>query len=97
MHARIYRPSKTAMQSGRARARSWVVEYVSDRPRTIDSLMGWTSAADTAEQVRLEFPTRDEAVAYARRHGLHFTVQQPHERRFHARAYADNFRYHRVN
>jgi hypothetical protein len=94
--ARIYRPSKTAMQSGRAGTRSWVLDYETASRRTPDPLMGWSSAADTLNQVRLRFETLEEAIAFATRKGLDFAVIEPHERTPKAKAYADNFRYDRV-
>ncbi len=65
MAARIYRPAQTAMQSGPARTKEWVLEYEPDCPREIDPLMGWTSSRDTKSQVKLTFDSKDEAVAYA--------------------------------
>ena len=79
--ARIFRPAKTAMQSGRAQTRKWVLEYEPATPRQPDPLMGWASAADTLNEVQLRFDTRDEAVAFADRSGLDYTVIAPHEQR----------------
>jgi hypothetical protein len=93
--ARIYRPAKTAMQSGRAKTRKWVLDYEQATPRRPDPLMGWTSAADTLNQVQLRFDTLDEAIAFAGKHGLQYAVIEPHERSLKAKAYADNFRYDR--
>jgi hypothetical protein len=95
-HARIYRPSKTAMQSGTAATRKWVLDYETASRRTPDPLMGWSSAADTLNQVRLRFETLEEAIAFAAKKGLDYTVIQPHERTPKAKAYAENFRYDRV-
>ena len=94
--ARIYRPTKTAMQSGRAQARKWVLEYEPATPRRPDPLMGWASAEDTLNEVQLRFDTRDEAVAFADRLGLDYTVIAPHDTAEKPRSYADNFRYDRV-
>ena len=94
--ARIYRPSKTAMQSGRWQTRSWVLEYEPATRRTPDPLMGWSSAQDTLNQVRLRFPTLDEAVAFAKKRGLDYTVIEPHARTPKVKSYADNFRYDRI-
>jgi hypothetical protein len=93
--ARIFRPAKTAMQSGRAKTRRWVLEYELPTPRRPDPLMGWSSAADTLNQVQLRFDTLEEAVAYAGKHGLAYTVIEPHERVFRPKSYADNFRWDR--
>jgi hypothetical protein len=96
MGARIYKPAKTAMQSGEARTHEWVLEPEPRQPREIDPLMGWTSSADTASQVRLAFATREEAIAYAERNGLAYTVIEPKPRRPVRKSYADNFKFGRV-
>ena len=70
MTARIYRPAKTAMQSGTAKTTRWLLEYVSEIPREIDPLMGWTSSRDTTQQVKLWFDTKEDALAYAARNGI---------------------------
>ncbi len=91
MIARIYKPSKTAMQSGRANTRDWVLDYEPEEPRVVESLMGWTSSGDMKSQVRLRFPTKEDAVAYAERHGIPYQVLEvkPPQRR--GLSYADNF------
>ena len=94
--ARIYRPSKTAMQSGRAQTRNWLLEYEPASPRTPDPLMGWSSARDTLNEVRMRFATLDEAVAFAKKHGLDYTISEPHARTPKPKSYADNFRYDRI-
>ena len=94
--ARIYRPTKTAMQSGRAQARKWILEYEPATPRRPDPLMGWASAADTLNEVQLRFNTCDEAIAFADRLGLDYTVVAPHDNAERPKSYADNFRYDRV-
>jgi hypothetical protein len=94
--ARIYRPAKTAMQSGTAATRKWVLDYETASRRTPDPLMGWSSAADTLNEVRLRFDTLAEAIAFAAKKGLDYTVIEPQERTPKAKAYADNFRYDRV-
>ena len=94
--ARIYRPTKTAMQSGRALARKWILEYEPATPRRPDRLMGWASAGDTLNEVQLRFDTRDEAVAFADRLGLDYSVIAPHDTVEKPKSYADNFRYDRV-
>ena len=91
MLARIYRPAKTAMQSGKASSRGWRLEFEPASARTIDPLMGWTSSTDMNGQVRLTFDTREEAVAYAQRHGIPFQLVEPKEPKKIIKAYADNF------
>src|ERR1035438_3101773 len=94
MRARIYQPPKSAMQSGRA-GLEWELTYASDAPERADRLMGWIGGGDTQAQVRLTFPTKEEAVAYAERNGIAYDLEIPRERRVRTKAYADNFSYHR--
>jgi len=95
MLARIYRPAKTAMQSGKAKSTDWRLEFEPASARSIDPLMGWTSSSDMNGQVRLTFDTREEAVAYADRYGIAFRLQEPQEPPMILKAYADNFATHR--
>ena len=92
---KIYRPAKTATQSGRARSNRWVLEFPTALAQCRDSLMGWAGQGDTRRQVRLEFDSEEEAVAFARRNGLTYAVEPARERRIRAKSYADNFRYGR--
>ena len=89
---RIYSPTRTAMQSGRARVGRWILEYEPQTPRRPEPLMGWVSGGDTLNQVRLRFATKEEAIAFAKRKGLTYVVEEPHKRRVQPRSYADNFR-----
>ena len=91
MLARIYRPAKTAMQSGKAKTKDWVLDFEPASARRPDPLMGWTSSSDMDGQIRLSFETREEAVAYAQRHGIPFQLQEPKEPKPIIKAYADNF------
>ena len=92
MLARIYRPSRTAMQSGQALTKRWVLEYEPASPRTVEPLMGWTSSADMRSQIVLEFGTREEAVAYAAKHEIPYQVFEPHPAKVRPKSYSDNFR-----
>jgi hypothetical protein len=80
------------MQSGRAGLSDWVLEYELTTPRRPEPLMGWTSAADTLNQIALHFPTKETAIAFAERKGLDYTVEPEQERRVIPRNYADNFK-----
>jgi hypothetical protein len=95
MRARIHQPSRTAMQSGRAHTKRWVLEYEPEAPRDIDPLMGWTGSSDMRSQVLLEFDTLDEAVSYAEKHGIPYQVFEPHQPIPRPKSYADNFRFDR--
>lgn len=94
--ARIYQPSRTAMQQGTAKTRYWLLEYEPVAPRRVDPLMGWTSSPDTRAQVKLRFDSREDAIAYAKRNGIDYEVIEPRTRRPIIKSYADNFRYDRV-
>lgn len=96
MTAKIYKPSKTATQSGQAKTSRWILEYEAEKPREIEPLMGWTSSSDTRTQLKLSFATKEEAVAYAQREGLAYLVVEPHETTRRAMAYSDNFKTSRI-
>ena len=93
MRARIYQPAKTAMSSGTAKTRVWLLEFLPESPRDVDPLMGWTSSDDTQSQVRLQFDTREEAEEYAKEHGIDAQVRLPNRRKANIRAggYGENF------
>ena len=91
MIARIYRPAKNAMQSGKAQTRDWVLEFAPASARKSDPLMGWTQSSDMNGQIKLSFEGRDEAVAYAQAKGIPFQVIEPKTPKRIIKAYADNF------
>ena len=93
MRARIYQPARTAMQSGTAKAKGWVLEFAPDSAREVDPLMGWTSSGDMESQVHLRFDSRDAAEGYARANGIDFDVTEPKPRKavIRARGYGENF------
>jgi hypothetical protein len=93
LRARISKPSRTAMQSGRGRTDQWVLEYETLSPRRPENLMGWTSSGDTLNQVKLKFNTLEEAVSFAEEKGLAYTVLPDQERVVRPRNYVDNFKY----
>jgi hypothetical protein len=95
MTARIYKPAKTAMQSGNAKTKEWVLDYEPEEPRQIEPLMGWTSSGDMRQQVRLHFDTEQEAVAYAERHGIPYQLSEPKPTARRVISYADNFAFKR--
>jgi hypothetical protein len=95
MLARIYKPAKTAMQSGAAKTKEWVLDYVPEEPREVEPLMGWTSSGDMQQQVRLRFDTKEEAVAYCERHGIPYRAFEAKEQARRRIAYADNFAFGR--
>lgn len=96
MTVRIYKPARSAMQSGKAKYDHWVVEHVATKPRTVDPLMGWTSSADTRQQVKLTFPSLEDAVAYCEREGLAYTiVPEAPASKVIKKSYSDNFKFGR--
>lgn len=96
MAARIYKPAQTAMQSGPARTKEWLLEYEPEAPREIDPLMGWTSSRDMKAQISLAFDTKDEAVAYAERNGIAYRLTEAQPRKAVRKSYSDNFRFGRL-
>jgi hypothetical protein len=95
MVARIYMPAKTAMQSGTAKTREWVLDYEPEQPRAVEPLMGWTSSGDMRQQLSLEFDTAEEAVAYAKAHNIPYQLFEPHLPTPKPKAYSDNFKFDR--
>ena len=91
MLARIFRPARNAMQSGKANSKDWILEFEPASARVPDPLMGWTSSSDMDGEIRLAFESKDEAVAYAQRHGIAFQLFEPKEPKRIIKAYADNF------
>jgi len=96
MRARIFQPPKTAMQSGWAKTQDWALEFLASHGQRPDPLMGWNGGGDTQAQVKLSFDTLEDAIAYAERAGLQYAVELPQPRRIKPKAYADNFKWSRV-
>jgi len=92
MTARIYQRPKNAMQSGKARTDTWVLEFVPAEAKRPDPLMGWAGSGDTQQQVVLQFASEAEASAYALRYGIEARIQPTPPKRLKLQAYADNFR-----
>jgi len=95
MLARIYRPAKTAMQSGTANTKEWVLDFEPEQPREVEPLMGWTSSADVRQEVRVRFESKEEAIAYCERRGIPYQVFDPKGPARRPMAYADNFSFNR--
>jgi len=88
--AKIYKPSKTAMQSGLKKFDKWVIEYITDDPGT-NPLMGWESSTDTYSELKLEFSNKELAIEYAKKNNIDFEVIEPNKRKITLKSYADNF------
>jgi hypothetical protein len=97
MVARIYKPARTAMQSGNAKTKQWALDFEPEMPRQIEPLMGWTASGDMKQQLRLRFDTKEEAIAYCQRHGIAYQLFEPHAPARRKIAYADNFSYRRLD
>ena len=95
MTARIYKPAKTAMQSGLAKTKAWMLDFEPEAPRTVEPLMGWTSSGDMRQQVRMSFPTKEEAITYCERHGIAYQVTETLPSARHGMSYSDNFSFKR--
>ncbi len=95
MRVRIFKPAKTAMQSGRAKTRNWLLEFEPADSALPDPLIGWCGSSDTNRQVRLRFAAEADAVAYAERRGWSYTLGTERKRRIRPKSYADNFAYGR--
>ena len=88
--AKIYKPSKTAMQSGKRKTNNWLLEF--DTLSTgINPLMGWETSKDTMSEVKLEFSTKEEAISFAKKNDIGYTVIEPQKQKIIKKSYADNF------
>jgi len=97
MTARIFRPAKAATQSGRGKSMLWQLEFDRSSPRVIEPLMGWTGSADMNQQVKLQFDSKEEAIAYADRNGLAYRVEEPKDATRKLLSYSDNFKNNRTS
>ncbi len=88
--AKIYKPSKTAMQSGTKKYDKWIIEYITEKPG-INPLMGWESSTDTLTELKLEFSTKELAIVYAKKNKINFEIIEPNIRKITKKSYADNF------
>ncbi len=88
--AKIYKPSKTAMQSGMKKFNKWIIEFITEDPGK-NPLMGWESSADTYSELNLEFKSKDLAIEYAKKNNIDFEVIESQERKITKKSYADNF------
>jgi hypothetical protein len=88
--AKIYMPSKTAMQSGKFKSNSWILEFVKENLQK-DFVMGWNSSTDTGKQVKIYFDNKDDAIRYAKKNDISFDVLDPKKRKIIIKSYADNF------
>ncbi len=88
--AKIYIPTKTAMQSGRGKLKKWVLEF-STKDTQMNPLMGWESSTDTLGEIVLKFSSKEKAIEYAKNNNIAYTVIEPKQKEFVIKSYADNF------
>ncbi len=87
--AKIYIPTKSAMQSGRGKLKNWVLEFETKDP-SINPFMGWETSTDTLEEVTLKFPTKEKAIEYAKNNNISYKIVEPNKKEFVIKSYADN-------
>ena len=88
--AKIYKPTKTAMQSGTKKFNKWIVEFFVKKTG-INPLMGWESSTDTYSELKIEFESKELALAYAKKNKLDYELIEPKLRKINKKSYADNF------
>ena len=88
--AKIYKPSKTAMQSGVKKFDKWIIEFIAEKPG-VNPLMGWESSTDTSSELKLEFTSKDLAIEYAKKNKISYELIEPKVRKIIKKSYADNF------
>ena len=97
MVARIFKPSKSAMQSGMGQTHTWILELEYDMSKSIDPLMGWTGSNDTNSQIQIKFQTKEAAIEYAKSNGIPFTILNHNHRKqiIRENGYGDNFSFNK--
>jgi|TARA_A100001388_G_scaffold26517_1_gene17113 hypothetical protein len=92
MKAKIFKPAKTAMQSGRSKFNKWVLKFSDKKNQLKDTMMGWNGGSSTISQIELKFSSKEEAVNYAKKNGIDYEVLETRERKVINKSYADNFK-----
>ena len=92
MKAKIFKPAKTAMQSGRSKFNKWVLKFSDKKNQLKDTMMGWNGGSTTISQIELKFSSKEEAVNYAKKNGIDYEVLETRERKVINKSYADNFK-----
>ena len=91
MTIKIYKPSKSSMQSGQRNTNKWLAEYISDSQQVKDTLMGWNSSLDTKSQIKVFFNTKQQAIEWAQKNNYQYFVEDPKKRKIKPKSYASNF------
>ncbi|NDD48335.1 MAG: hypothetical protein EBZ28_00510 [Alphaproteobacteria bacterium] len=95
MKAKIYKPSKTSMQSGLGRTKKWILEFQKEKNKFKESLMGWIGSSDTSEQVRLYFESVEDAINFANKNKIEYNLVSETKKKYSAKSYSDNFKFDR--
>jgi hypothetical protein len=95
MKAKIYKPSKTSMQSGLGRTKKWILEFQKEKNKFKESLMGWIGSSDTSEQVRLHFESVEDAINFANKNKIEYNLVSETKKKYSAKSYSDNFKFDR--
>ena len=88
--AKIYKPTKSSMQSGLMKTKEWVLEFIVHNERT-NPLMGWQSSSNTLSEVKMTFNSKEDAIDYAKKNKINYIVVEPNKRSIVKKSYADNF------
>ena len=81
MVARIFKTSKTAMQSGTGNANQWFLEFEKNDHKPIDQVMSWIGSSDTTSQIKLKFETKEKAIQYAKSNKLLYFIEEGSEKK----------------
>ena len=92
MKAKIFKPAKTAMQSGRAKYNKWVLKFIDQKNQIKDTMMGWNGGSSTVSQIELKFTSKEEAINYANKNNIDYEVLETSDRKVISKSYADNFK-----
>ncbi|MGY9025136.1 MAG: ETC complex I subunit [Candidatus Pelagibacterales bacterium] len=92
MIVKIYKPAKTAMQSGRAKTRYWQLQFSDNSIQTKDPLIGYHGGSNTRNQIKLQFETKEDAINFAKSKNYDYEVLEPSARKIIKKSYADNFK-----
>ena len=91
MTVKIYKPSKSSMQSGQMNTKKWLAEYISDTEQVKDTLMGWNSSLDTKSQIKVFFETKEQAIEWAKKNNYQYFIEDTKKRKIKPKNYASNF------
>ena len=95
MTIKIYKPAKTAMQSGNKNTKKWLAEFISDIDTRKDTLMGWNSSLDTNSQIKVFFDTKEQAIKWAQKNNFQYFIEEEKTKKIKPKSYALNFDFNR--